>query len=184
LRVQPLRRKQKSQLCLSQNGIQPGFGTKVFLFPRVTDGFFLRAESFFNFATYIDEVEEDDPGLYGAYGGKSLHAQSHGEAFLALFKNKFKKGIYLLDEPEAALSPKRQLSFLVLIHELEKKGIAQFIIATHSPILLSYPEAVIFSFDGGCITPMAYEETEHYQITRGFFDESRPVSQIFILEFG
>jgi predicted ATPase len=137
-------------------------------FPRVSDGFFMRAESFFNFASYIDEIATEDPGLYGAYGGKSLHEQSHGEAFLALFKNKFKKGIYLLDEPEAALSPKRQLSFLVLMHELEMKGVAQFIIATHSPIILSYPGAVIFSFDQKCITQVPYEETEHYQITKDF----------------
>ncbi|MEA4908969.1 MAG: AAA family ATPase [Anaerolineaceae bacterium] len=137
-------------------------------FPRVSDGFFMRAESFFNFATYIDELAADDPGLYGAYGGKSLHGVSHGEAFLALFTNHFKKGIYILDEPEAALSPKRQLSFLVLIHELEKAGKAQFIIATHSPILLSYPQAVIFSFDQSCIREVRYEDTEHYQITKDF----------------
>ena len=137
-------------------------------FPRVTDGFFMRAESFFNFASYIDEIAEEDAGIYGAYGGKSLHGQSHGEAFLALFENKFNKGIYLLDEPEAALSPKRQLAFLVLMHELEKKGAAQFIIATHSPIILSYPGAVIYSFDQERITQVVYEETEHYQITRDF----------------
>jgi predicted ATPase len=136
--------------------------------PRVTDGFFMRAESFFNFASYVDEIAEEDAGIYGAYGGKSLHGQSHGEAFLALFENKFNKGIYLLDEPEAALSPKRQLAFLVLMHELEKKGAAQFIIATHSPIILSYPGVVIFSFGQERITPVLYEETEHYQITRDF----------------
>ncbi|BBB47143.1 AAA family ATPase [Pelolinea submarina] len=136
--------------------------------PKVTDGFFLRAESFFNFATYIDNLESDEPGVYDAYGGKSLHGQSHGEAFLALFENKFKKGIYILDEPEAALSPKRQLSFLVLMHELEKTGKAQFIIATHSPIILSYPEAIIYSFDQERITKVIYEETEHYQITKDF----------------
>ena len=128
----------------------------------------MRAESFFNFATYIDELAADEPNLYGAYGGKSLHGQSHGEAFLALFKNRFKKGIYILDEPEAALSPKRQLSFLALIHDLEKSGNAQFIIATHSPILLSYPEAVLYSFDQKRITKVNYEETEHYQITKDF----------------
>ncbi len=137
-------------------------------FPRVTDGFFMRAESFFNFASYIDDMASDDPGLYGAYGGKSLHGQSHGEAFLALFENRFRKGIYILDEPEAALSPKRQLSLLVIIHELEKSGNAQFIIATHSPILLSYPGALIYSFDQNPITPVEYKDTEHYQITHEF----------------
>ena len=136
--------------------------------PKVTDGFFLRAESFFNFATYIDDLASDEPGLYQAYGDKSLHGQSHGEAFLALFNNKFNRGIYILDEPEAALSPKRQLSFLVLLHELEKTGKAQFVIATHSPIILSYPEGTIFNFDQKCTTKVKYEETEHYQITKDF----------------
>ncbi len=137
-------------------------------FPKVTDGFFLRAESFFNFASYIDDVAEEDPGVLGAYGGKSLHRQSHGESYLALFENKFRKGIYLLDEPEAALSPKRQLSLMVLIHELEKSGKAQFIIATHSPILLGYPDAVLLSLDGDRIQEIAYEDTDHYRITREF----------------
>jgi predicted ATPase len=137
-------------------------------YPKVTDGFFMRAESFFNFATYIDELAVDEPALYGAYGGKSLHRQSHGESFLALFKNRFKKGIYILDEPEAALSPKRQLSFLVMIHELEKSGKAQFIVATHSPIILSYPGAVLFSLDGNHIEEVGYQETEHYLITKDF----------------
>jgi predicted ATPase len=137
--------------------------------PRVTDGFFLRAESFFNFATYVDQMEEEEPGMVDGYGGRSLHGQSHGEAFLALFNSRFKrKGIYLLDEPEAALSPKRQLAFLALMHELERSGKAQFVIATHSPILLSYPQAEIFSFDHAPIARVAYEETEHYQITRDF----------------
>lgn len=136
--------------------------------PKVTDGFFMRAESFFNFATYIDELEADDPTHYSAYGGKSLHQQSHGESFLALFNNRFKKGIYILDEPEAALSPKRQLSLLVLIHELEKSGKAQFIIATHSPIILSYPGAVLFSLDENQIEEVDYQETQHYQITKDF----------------
>lgn len=137
-------------------------------FPKVTTGFFLRAESFFNFATYIDELASDEPGLYGAYGGKSLHKQSHGESFLALFENRFKKGIYILDEPEAALSPKRQLSLLVLINELEKSGKAQFIIATHSPIILSYPGAVLFSLDGDNLEEVDYKETDHYIVTRDF----------------
>lgn len=139
-------------------------------FPRVTDGFFMRAESFFNFASYVDEIAEEDAGIYGAYGGKSLHGQSHGEAFLALFENKFNKGIYLLDEPEAALSPKRQLAFLVLMHELEKKGAAQFIIATHSPILMAFPGALIYDFD--LIPPqlVAYADLEHVKLTRDFLD--------------
>src|SRR5689334_4748367 len=100
--------------------------------PKVAEGFFMRAESFYNFATYIEQVSD-----LRAYGGRSLHAQSHGEAFLALFANRFEQGIFILDEPEAALSPQRQLSFLRIIHELEMPAQAQFLISTHSPILLS-----------------------------------------------
>src|SRR6185369_12819244 len=111
--------------------------------PKVTDGFFLRAESFFNFATYLDETYQGGP--MRSYGGKSLHAQSHGESFMALFVNRFEQGLYLLDEPEAALSPARQLSFLRVIYELEKPGHAQFLISTHSAILLAYPGAAILS---------------------------------------
>ena len=100
--------------------------------PKVSDGFFLRAESFYNFATYIQDVSD-----LRAYGGKSLHHQSHGESFLALFDHRFEHGVYLLDEPEAALSPQRQLSFLKIIHDLAAPGQAQFIIATHSPTFTS-----------------------------------------------
>lgn len=133
--------------------------------PKVTEGFFMRAESFYNFASYIDEVSN-----LRAYGGKSLHEQSHGESFIALFSNRFEQGLYILDEPEAALSPQRQLTFLKIIHDLATPGHAQFLIATHSPIILSYPEAVIFSLDGETITEIAYRETEHYLITRDFLN--------------
>ena len=132
---------------------------------KVTEGFFLRAESFFNFATWLDGVSN-----LRAYGGKSLHAQSHGESFMALFANRFEQGIYLLDEPEAALSPQRQLSLLRIIFELESPGHAQFVIATHSPILLSYPGATIFSLDGDHIRQVAYEDTEHFRVTRDFLN--------------
>ena len=134
--------------------------------PKVTNGFFLRAESFYHFASHIDDI-----GSIQAYGGKSLHHQSHGEAFLSLFQNRFGgKAIYLLDEPEAALSPQRQLTFLRIIHDLEKTGDVQFIIATHSPILLGYPGADILHFSEDGIKSIDYEETEHYQITRGFLE--------------
>ena len=136
--------------------------------PKVTNGFFLRAESFFNFATHIDDMR-NDPGTYIPYGGKSLHKQSHGESFFSLFTNRFKgKGIYLLDEPEAALSPTRQLGLLQIMHEME--GQAQFIIATHSPIIMAYPGAQILSFDSSPIEEIQYEETAHYIITKGFLD--------------
>jgi predicted ATPase len=133
--------------------------------PKVSAGFFMRAESFYNFATYIQEVSN-----MRAYGGRSLHHQSHGEAFLALFDNRFEHGVYLLDEPEAALSPQRQLAFLKIIHDLASAGQAQFVIATHSPILLAYPEATIYHFGATGIAPVDYTETEHYRLTRDFLN--------------
>ena len=132
---------------------------------KVVEGFFLRAESFYNFASYIEEVSD-----LRAYGGKSLHQQSHGESFLALFDNRFEQGLYILDEPEAALSPQRQLSLLKIIHDLEAPGHAQFLISTHSPILLAYPGALLYSLDGDSIGTLAYEETQHYLITRAFLE--------------
>jgi predicted ATPase len=131
--------------------------------PKPTDGYFLRAESFFNVATYMDEV-----GYLEGYGNRSLHARSHGEAFMALLVDKLRgNGIYLLDEPEAALSPSRQLAALRAIHQLVEES-SQFIIATHSPILLAYPNAKIVQFDGSGISETAYEDTEHYVVTRDF----------------
>jgi len=133
--------------------------------PKPSDGYFLRAESFFNVATYMDEV-----GYLESYGDKSLHAQSHGESFMAVLLHKFRgNGIYLLDEPEAALSPGRQLSALSAIHHLVQDS-SQFVIATHSPILLSYPNARIILFDDSGIREVPYEETEHYVITRDFLN--------------
>lgn len=137
---------------------------------RISDGFFMRAESFFNFASYIDELALDDSRILRAYGGRSLHEQSHGESFLALFNNQFESGIYLLDEPEAALSPARMLAFISVIHRLATNGRAQFIIATHSPILICYAGAVIYQFDADGIKETTYEDTEHYQLTKSFLD--------------
>ncbi|GAA0287992.1 putative ATPase [Gracilibacillus halotolerans] len=138
--------------------------------PKINKGFFLRAESFFNFATYLDKLAKEEPSFsFESYGGKSLHHQSHGESFLSLFKNRFEgKGIYLLDEPEAALSPARQLAFLKIMNDLVSTGEAQFIIATHSPILLGYPEAQILNFDDSSIQEISYEDTEHYNLTLNF----------------
>ncbi|MNC26767.1 hypothetical protein D3C81_1915870 [compost metagenome] len=103
-----------------------------------------------------------------------MHEQSHGEAFLSLFKNRFgKKAIYLLDEPEAALSPARQLSLLRIIKDLEKE--AQFIIATHSPILLGYPDAQILNFDSQPVGEIQYEDTLHYILTRRFLENRKAV---------
>ncbi|MFY3791316.1 AAA family ATPase [Ureibacillus sp. MALMAid1270] len=137
--------------------------------PKVSNGFFLRAESFNQFASHIDEIASEYPSIYDAYGGNSLHEQSHGESFLSLFSNRFRgKAIYLLDEPEAALSPQMQLSFMKIIHDLTSTNNCQFIIVTHSPILLGYPGATIYSFDYGKIQEIEYEMTDHYQITKYF----------------
>lgn len=139
--------------------------------PKVTNGFFLRAESFYHFATHIDEIDENG---FKDYGGKSLLQQSHGESFISLFLNLFNgEAIYLLDEPEAALSPARQLTLLKIIHDLETEGGAQFIIATHSPILLGYPDADIYSFDHGQISKINYEDTDHYSITKYFLENRK-----------
>jgi predicted ATPase len=133
---------------------------------RVSDGFFLRAETFFNFATYLEEVNS----TFLRYGGKSLHQQSHGEGFLALFENRVDDGIYLLDEPEAALSPGRQLTFLSILNHLASMKVAQFIIATHSPILLTLPGATVLSIEEGQLREVSYRDTEHYQLTRDFLN--------------
>jgi predicted ATPase len=141
---------------------------------RPRDGFFLRAESFFNVATEIERLDVTD-----SYGGVSLHEQSHGEAFMALLMNRFGvEGLYLLDEPEAALSPQRQLSVLTRLHELTDDG-SQFVIATHSPILMAYPEATIYNFSPAGIEQVAYTDTEHYRVTRDFL--LRPQRMLDIL---
>jgi predicted ATPase len=133
---------------------------------RVADGFFLRAETFFNFAAYLEEVGS----TFLAYGGKPLNAQSHGEAFLALFEHRIEDGVYLLDEPEAALSPARQLTFLCILHQLASMKVAQFVIATHSPILLSLPGATVWSIDDGGLREVNYKDTEHFRLTRDFLN--------------
>jgi predicted ATPase len=143
---------------------------------RPRDGFFLRAESYFNVASEIERLDEDEHPLAGPpiidhFGSVSLHEQSHGESFLALARHRFGGyGLYILDEPEAALSPQRQLALLAIIHELVEEARSQFIIATHSPILMAYPGAVIYRLDGDGIRRVRYEETEHYTITRDFLN--------------
>lgn len=131
------------------------------------DGFFLRAESFFNVATKIDEM---DSTLLQSYGGTSLHRQSHGESFLSLVQNRFGgNGLYILDEPEAALSPMSLMTLIVEIDALVKQG-SQFIIATHSPILMAFPGSQVFLFSEKGIEKTDYRKTEHYQITRYFLE--------------
>ena len=139
---------------------------------RERTGYFLRAESVFNVATQIEKMDSDPdssgPAIIDSFGGVSLHEQSHGEAFLAIAKNRFGRGgLYILDEPEAALSPARQIAFLKLINDLEKSG-CQLVIATHSPILLAYPKCQIYRLDQHGIAPVKYEDTEIYRVTVDF----------------
>lgn len=140
-------------------------------FPR--DGFFLRAESFYNVATNIDEM--DEAGGLGApvvnsFGGISLHEQSHGESFLSVVVHRFSgNGLYILDEPEAALSPMRLMTLLSEMDRLVKMN-SQFIISTHSPILMAYPGAEILELSDEGIRSVEYRETEHYQVTRRFLE--------------
>ena len=141
-------------------------------YPR--DGFFLRAESFYNVASSIDEMDESGglgPRVIDSYGGVSLHRQSHGESFLALVKNRFGgEGLYLLDEPEAALSPSRLLTLLCEMRRLVEHD-SQLIVATHSPILMAYPGARLYQLGEDGIRAVNYRETEHYQLTKRFLDD-------------
>jgi predicted ATPase len=147
-------------------------------YKRPQTGYFLRAESYFNLATEIEHLDAEPaagPPVIDSYGGVSLHEQSHGESFMALLTKCFGgRGLYLLDEPEAALSPRRQLAALARIHELVRDR-SQFIIATHSPILMAYPDAWIYQFTGDGIERVAYEDTEHYQVTREFLTDPQAV---------
>jgi predicted ATPase len=151
---------------------------------RPRDCWFLRAESFFNVATEIERLDKPpptpgNPPIGPAYGPRPLHEQSHGESFFALFRNRFRgKGLYLLDEPEAALSPMRQMGFISMMHDLVRDG-SQFIIATHSPIIMAYPNALIYLLGGSQIRQTPYEETEHYKITRDFLN--RPSRMLSVL---
>jgi predicted ATPase len=134
---------------------------------RPRTDFFLRAESLFTTATYLENLE-DEP--LKSYGGRSLHEQSHGESFLAVMLNRFgPDGLYLLDEPEAALSTQNCLTFLRRVHELVEDG-SQFVIATHSPLVLAYPDAAIYEFDGDAMAAVDYEDSEPVRLTRSFLD--------------
>jgi predicted ATPase len=145
-------------------------------FRRAKDGFFLRAESFYNVASNIDALDEivspgvNPPPIKDSYGGKSLHRQSHGESFFSLMLHRFGgKGLYILDEPEAALSPTRQMAMLTRMHQLVEED-SQFIIATHSPILLAYPNCLIFELQEASLKETQYEETMHYSVIKHFLN--------------
>jgi predicted ATPase len=152
--------------------------------PKVTNGFFLRAESYFNFATHVGELRRDWPGdIAASYGARDLHGQSHAQALFALFENRFgtrSRALYLLDEPESALSPLSQLEFLRRLRRWEVSGKAQFIIASHAPIILAYPGADLFCFDGGRIRRTDLGETEHWRVTRDFLaDPAAALARLF-----
>ena len=155
---------------------------------RTGAGYFLRAESFFNTVSHMDNLDKEPaphaPPVSTFYGGRSLHTRSHGETFFTLLDLKFRRnGLFLLDEPEAALSPQRQLSFLVLIHDvLQKYKDAQFIISTHSPIILGYPDTQIFSFDDGQVHEVEYEDTTSLQVVRQFVNEREKFLQELLKE--
>jgi predicted ATPase len=135
-------------------------------------GSLFRAETFRNFADFLDDVALCDPGRLKYHGGHLLNTLSHGEAILTYFSGRYHiKGLYLLDEPETALSPTSQVRFLKILRQLEEAGHTQFIMATHSPILLSYPGAQIFNFDSPCIQEIDYEQTEHYRLYKQFFTD-------------
>ncbi|WP_371380105.1 AAA family ATPase [Sporomusa aerivorans] len=141
------------------------------------DGFFLRAESFYNFATQVDELK-----VAHSYGGRSLHEQSHGEAFFSTFMNRFQgNGLYILDEPEAALSPMRQMAMISRIHDLVRQQ-SQFIIATHSPIIIGYPNATILQITEKGIESVAYEQTEHYAVMKEFINNHQRMLAILLAD--
>ena len=132
-------------------------------------GSFFASEIFKNFAQIVDEWATMDPGLLSYFGGKSLMVQSHGQSLMSFFKSRFKiKGLYLLDEPETALSPASLIDLVKLLAQMSRAGHAQFIIATHSPILLACPEARIYRFSPSSLDQIEYEETEHFQVYRSF----------------
>lgn len=145
---------------------------------RAKDGFFLRAESFYNVATNVEELDKNGgpsngPPFLDGYGGCSPHEQSHGESFFSLLTHRFRgEGFYVLDEPEAALSPARQLAAMVRIHELVTRG-SQFLIATHSPMLLAYPDARVLQLDESGMHPVNYEDTDHFVLTKTFLSNPR-----------
>jgi predicted ATPase len=151
---------------------------------RPRTGFFLRAESFFNLATTIEHLDKEpsfSPPLIDSYGGRSLHEQSHGESFLALALHRFgPQGLYVLDEPEAALSPLRQMSMLRRMRDLVQQG-CQFVVATHAPILLAYPGAWIYELDEQGVRRVEYDDTATVRVTREFLgDRNATLEELFL----
>lgn len=154
-------------------------------YKRHRDGFFLRAESFYNVASNIDDLDSEPEGgghIIDSYGGVSLHNQSHGESFMALVENRFYgNGLYILDEPEAALSPMRLMRLMYYIKELENQN-SQFIISTHSPILMTYPGAEVLEITPEGIKSVDYKDTEHFLITKMFMDAPERITRDLLEE--
>lgn len=152
-------------------------------YSRPKSNYFFRAESFFNVASKAEDYRDVTPKAiyYQRYGGKSLHEQSHGESFLAYFQSFDQEGLYIMDEPEAALSPQRQLSLFIQIAKMAEKG-SQFLIASHSPILLGIPGADIISFDHGRVERCSYEDTESYQVTEMFINSRERLIERLLAE--
>ena len=152
---------------------------------RARDGYFLRAESFFNVATQIEKLDEDFdniPRIAPSYGARALHEQSHGESFLSLMLDRFKgNGLYVLDEPEAALSPSRQMAVLSRLHDLARQQ-SQFIIATHSPIILAYPNSTIYQLSDEGMAIVEYTDTEHYAIAKSFLENHEKMLGLLLEE--
>ena len=136
-------------------------------------GSFFSSELFFNFSRIVEEWAEDDPEMLDYFGGRSLVRQSHGQSMIAYFKSRYRiKGLYFMDEPETALSPKTQLELLRVLEEMSRDGHAQFIIASHSPILLACPGARLYTFDEPAVGPIEYEQTGHYRLYRDFLTQT------------
>ena len=173
--------------CFSTNDTHSPLFKNLTLLKRdfAEDGFFLRAESLYNVATNIEELDRiaaASPSISASYGGASLHHQSHGESFLAIVQNRFGgKGLYILDEPEAALSPMRLMTLMSEMNRLVRDG-SQFIIATHSPILLTFPEAQILEFSDKGIKAVEYKDTEHFNITKSFLENPEKMLRYLLEE--
>jgi predicted ATPase len=151
---------------------------------RPMDGFFLRAESVYTMATQLEELDKEPPcgSLLASYGGKSLHEQSHGESFFSILQHRLgAEGVYVFDEPEAALSPSRQMSVLTLMHDLVRDH-SQFVISTHSPILMAYPHSYIYLLTEKGIKRVNYEDTDHYRITRDFLNRHEKMMHYLLSE--
>ena len=173
--------------CFSTNDTHSELYSHLTLLKRdfAEDGFFLRAESLYNVATNIEELDRiaaASPSISASYGGTSLHHQSHGESFLAIVQNRFGgKGLYILDEPEAALSPMRLMTLMSEMNRLVRDG-SQFIIATHSPILMTFPEAQILEFSDKGIKAVEYKDTEHFNITKSFLENPEKMLRYLLEE--